>query len=80
MNHSTSTRTTNSSTGQAILDTRGHAIASIYVAGIMFILGYTVVRTGLAEADAPLATNDGAKIQMVVPSEGTLWADFGPSY
>ena len=72
MNHSTSTRTTTSGTGQAI--------TSLYVAGIMFILGYTVVRAGLAEADAPLADSSGAKIQMVVPSEGTLWADFGPSY
>ena len=72
MSHSTSTRTTTSSTGQAI--------AGILVAGVMFVLGYTVVRASLAQADSSLATNDTADVQMVVPGEGTLWADFGPSH
>lgn len=80
MNHSTSTRTNASSTGQAILDTRGYAIAGILVAGVMFVLGYTVVRAGLAQADSSLAANDSTEIQMAVPGEGTLWADFGPSH
>ena len=72
MSHSTSTRTTTSSTGQVI--------AGILVAGVMFVLGYTVVRASLAQADSSLATNDTADVQMVVPGEGTLWADFGPSH
>lgn len=80
MNHSTSTRTTTSSTGQAILETRGYAIAGILVAGVMFVLGYTVVRAGLAQADSSLVTNESADVQVIVPGEGTLWADFGPSH
>ncbi len=46
----------------------------------MFVLGYTVVRAGLAEADGISATNDGADVQVIVPGEGTLWAEFGKSY
>ncbi|MGB3298170.1 MAG: hypothetical protein WBA76_07860 [Phormidesmis sp.] len=62
---------------------KGQAIASLFVASIMFILGYTVIRVSMAEADgsvaASVAAQDGTDIQMVVPGEGTLWADFGPS-
>lgn len=58
----------------------GGAIASVFVAGVMFVLGYTVVRASLAEsAQVPVASSD-ADVQVVVPGEGTLWADFGVSF
>lgn len=55
------------------------AIAGLFVAGVTFILGYTVVRASLAQS-AETATNDSADVEVVVPGEGTLWADFGRSF
>ncbi|MGC1310385.1 MAG: hypothetical protein WA885_24410 [Phormidesmis sp.] len=57
------------------------AIASILVAGVTFILGYTVVRASLAQAEAQgVATTTDEDVQVVVPGEGTLWADFGTQF
>ena len=57
------------------------AIASVLVAGVTFILGYTVVRASLAQAEqASTTTTNSDPIQMAVPSEGTLWQDFGTSF
>ena len=59
----------------------GQAIAGVFAAGVMFILGYTVVRVSLAERSlAPAVESSDAEIQMAIPGEGTLWAEFGNSY
>ncbi|MGB3293619.1 MAG: hypothetical protein WBB01_11590 [Phormidesmis sp.] len=55
------------------------AIASILVAGVMFVLGYTVVRASMA-ASTPSATAQDSDIEMVIPHEAALWADFGVRY
>ena len=55
------------------------AIAGLLVAGVTFILGYTVVRASLAQA-ATTAVNNDAEVDIVVPGEGTLWADFGTRF
>jgi hypothetical protein len=51
------------------------AIASLIVAGVMFVLGYTVVRAAAAQTEAPV--QGATEVNVVVPGEGTLWADFG---
>ncbi len=56
------------------------AIASILVAGVAFVLGYTVVRAGLAQSEASVTATDSNTVQMAIPGEGTLWKDFGPSF
>ena len=68
MTYNTQTQTSNT----------GRAIAGLFVAGVTFILGYTVVRASLAERQVTTASD--ADVEVVVPSEGTLWADFGTSY
>ncbi len=71
MTYNTSTRTSGA----------GQAIAGVFVAGVMFVLGYTVVRASLAErVQTPVVAGDNDAIQMAIPSEGTLWAEFGNSY
>ena len=55
------------------------AIAGLLVAGVTFILGYTLVRAGLAQT-ASTAVNNDAEVEVVVPGEGTLWADFGTRF
>jgi len=72
MTYNTSTRTSGA----------GQAIAGVFVASVMFVLGYTVVRVSLAErVQTPAAVaGDDAAIQMVIPGEGTLWAEFGNTY
>ncbi|NJM96004.1 MAG: hypothetical protein HC800_01215 [Phormidesmis sp. RL_2_1] len=60
--------------------TTGRAIAGIFVAGVMFVLGYTVVRVSLAQPAASSPAPELAEVQVVVPGEGTLWADVGTSY
>lgn len=74
MNYQTSARST---TKTSSVD---RAIASLFVAGVMFVLGYTVVRVGMAEANSTGAVTEGADVEVVIPGEGTLWADFGTSY
>jgi len=56
------------------------AIAGLFVAGVTFVLGYTVVRASLAQSAQPAAASEGADVEMVVPGEGTLWSDFGTSF
>ncbi|MGB7087343.1 MAG: hypothetical protein WBD47_17425 [Phormidesmis sp.] len=75
MDYNTSTRvSTHSSTAD-------RAIAGVIVAGVMFVLGYTVVRANLAQtATGSDVATDEATIQMAVPGEGTLWADFGTRF
>ena len=57
----------------------GNAIASLFTAGVMFVLGYTVVRASLAES-AIVPAEAGAEAEVVVPHEGTLWAGFGTEF
>ena len=57
----------------------GNAIAGLFTAGVMFVLGYTVVRASLAQNTiSPAEAN--ADTVVVVPHEGTLWAGFGTQY
>ena len=57
------------------------AIASVLVAGVMFVLGYTVVRANLAyNAQQTSAGVLGEDVEVVVPHEGTLWSDVGTSF
>lgn len=56
------------------------AITGAFVAGVMFVLGYTVVRASLAETTQAATTSNDAEVQVIVPGEGTLWAEFGNSY
>ncbi len=71
MSYNTSTRTSGA----------GQAIAGVFAAGVMFVLGYTVVRVSLAErVQAPATAASDADVQVVIPGEGTLWAEFGKSY
>lgn len=53
------------------------AIASLLVAGVTFILGYTVVRAGLAYEAQQAPGFVAEDVQTVVGHGGTLWADFG---
>lgn len=53
------------------------AIAGILVAGVMFFLGYTVVRTSLAQTAETTTPED---VQIVIPHEAALWADFSTRY
>ncbi|MEL6604775.1 MAG: hypothetical protein AAFP20_16300 [Cyanobacteria bacterium J06614_10] len=65
------------STRSASTQTTGtdRAIAGILVAGVTFILGYTVVRASLAHAAQQTSGVLGGDIEVVVPHEGTLWSD-----
>ena len=69
MNNTTSTRV--SSVDQAI--------AGLLVAGVTFVLGYTVVRAGMA-ASNPSAVAVDSDVEIVIPHEAELWADFGTQY
>ena len=60
-------------------DAVGNAIAGLFAAGVMFVLGYTVVRASLAQSSISPAEASAAA-DVVVPHEGTLWADFGTRY
>ena len=60
-------------------DAVGNAIAGLFAASVMFVLGYTVVRASLAQNSIAPA-EAGAEAEVVVPHEGTLWADFGTQY
>lgn len=55
------------------------AIAGLFVAGVTFILGYTVVRATLNQP-AQTGTEVPDNVQVVVPGEGTLWSDVGTSF
>lgn len=44
--------------------------------GAMFVAGYTVVRVSLSANAAAPTVSPSAQVN-VVPSEGTLWSDFG---
>ena len=57
----------------------GNAIAGLFVAGVTFVLGYTVVRATLAQ-NAPVAVESGTDIEVVIPHEATLWEGFGTDY
>ena len=71
MTYNTSTRTSGA----------GQAIAGVFVASVMFVLGYTVVRVSLAErVQTPAVAGNDAAVQMAIPGEGTLWAEFGNNY
>ncbi len=57
------------------------AITGVLVAGVMFVLGYTVVRASLASTTTgQAATAADSNVNVVIPHEGTLWADFGTSF
>lgn len=55
-------------------------IASLFTAGVMFVLGYSVIRTALIRAESSFDTLPASNAEVVVPHEGTLWADFGKTY
>ncbi len=59
-------------------------IASVLVAGVTFILGYTVVRAGLTQSEQSVITAADAaansEVEVVIPGEGTLWKDFGTRF
>ena len=70
MTYNTQTRTTG-------ID---RAITGLFVAGVTFVLGYTVVRASMAQNAQTTVVGNDADIEVVVPGEGTLWADFGKSF
>lgn len=74
MSYNTTTQNLTQTTGA------GRAVSSVFVAGVMFVLGYTVVRVSLAETSQLATTDNNADVQVVIPGEGTLWADFGTSF
>jgi len=56
-------------------------IAGLFAAGVMFMLGYTVVRATLSQSSTQTgAVTESSDVQVTIPGEGTLWADFGTSY
>ena len=69
--------TYNSSTQTTGLD---KAIAGVLVAGVTFILGYTVVRASLAASSAPNAAPVDNDVTVVIPHEGALWSDVSTSF
>ncbi len=74
MSYNASTRITGQATG---LD---KAIAGLLVAGVTFVLGYTVVRASLAAATPSTETAAESDVEMVIPHEAALWADFGTQF
>lgn len=61
--------------------TADRAVASIFVAGVTFVLGYTVVRTALGPVQQSTSVDAAtADAEIVIPHEATLWADFAKSY
>jgi hypothetical protein len=59
---------------QGSAQTVNRAIASLFVAGITFVFGYTLVRAALGPAQA--APVQGTEAATVIPHEATLWAGF----
>lgn len=55
------------------------AIAGALVAGVTFILGYTVVRATLAQSTAATTTANN-DVEVVIPHEGALWADVSTQF
>jgi len=56
------------------------AIASVLVAGVTFILGYTVVRASLAHRNPATVSAESSNAEVVIPHEGALWADFSTKF
>ena len=55
------------------------AIAGLLVAGVTFVLGYTVVRASLAASTQPTAaTADNAEV--IVTHQGAMWADVSTQF
>lgn len=70
-----------STTSSARTTSVDRMIASVLVAGVTFILGYTVVRASLAQSEQPSTTTaTDSEAEIVVPGEGTLWKDFGTRF
>lgn len=69
MNYNASTQTTG-------LD---RAIAGVLVAGVTFVLGYTVVRASLAQSN-PQAVATDSDAEVVIAHQGALWADVGTQF
>lgn len=71
MNYNTSTRVSNTD----------RAIAGLFVAGVTFMLGYTVVRATLSQSVTQQSSvAQSGDVQVVVPGEGTLWTGFGSNF
>lgn len=51
--------------------------AGLLAAGVTFIVGYTLARVCLMPTSNTAASGDVQ--QNVIPHEGALWQDFGPS-
>ncbi len=60
--------------------TADRAVAGIFVAGVTFVLGYTIVRTALGPVQQSTSVDTTTDAEIVVPHEATLWADFAKSY
>ncbi|MEL6488425.1 MAG: hypothetical protein AAFV85_04745 [Cyanobacteria bacterium J06634_6] len=73
MNYNSSNRITGQATGV------DKAIAGLLVAGVTFVLGYTVVRASLAASavDAPITDADA---EVVVGHQGTMWKDVSTQF
>ena len=67
MSYNTSTR----------VSSTDRAIAGLLVAGVMFVLGYTVVRTSLSQTTERAIPEDA---EVVIPHQAALWADFATQY
>lgn len=71
--YNSSTRITGQATGV------DKAIAGLLVAGVMFVLGYTVVRASLATSPKPITatTNDA---EVIVTHQGVMWKDVSTQF
>ena len=67
--------TSNRITGQATGVDK--AIAGLLVAGVTFVLGYTVVRTNLATATVDTPAADA---EVVVGHQGAMWTDVSTQF
>lgn len=74
MNYNSSTRLTSQTTGV------DKAIASLLVAGVTFVLGYTVVRASLATSAAQPAAATADDVEVIVTHQGAMWEDVSTQF
>jgi len=79
MNYNSSARVAGAQiTGQATGVDK--AIAGLLVAGVTFVLGYTVVRASLAASTPSTDATAASDVEIVIPHEAALWADFATQF
>lgn len=71
--YNSSTRITGQATG---ID---KAIAGLLVAGVTFVLGYTVVRASLA-ANQPATAATADDVEVIVTHQGVMWSDVSTQF